>query len=246
MLIALFSDIHGNREAFEACLDHARRMRAEQFIFLGDYVGYGADPGFIVDAVERLVAEGAVALLGNHDAAVTGSDERMNPDARAAIRWTRTALSEHQRAFLAGLPLAHESDDRLYVHANAWAPADWDYVLGPMEAWRSMARTRCRVTFCGHVHVPALYHVSASGRVGSFTPVANVGVPLTRSRRWLVVLGSVGQPRDGDPAAAYALFHGEHSVLTVVRVPYDFDAAARKIREAGLPLRLAERLLEGR
>src|ERR671916_38167 len=122
MLIALLTDIHGNREAFEACLAHARFLKAERLILLGDYVGYGADPVWVVDTVMELVEQGAVALLGNHDAAVEGSDADMNGLARAAIAWTRTKLGRDHRAFLSELPLVHEEGDTLYVHANGLAP----------------------------------------------------------------------------------------------------------------------------
>src|SRR3954453_23877652 len=128
MRIALMSDMHGNREAFEACLAHARRSRAERMIFLGDYVGYGADPGWVVETVRAHVEAGAVALLGNHDAAALGSDEGMNADARAAIRWTQGQLDDAARTFLAARTLAHREGDILYVHANAWAPGGWDYI----------------------------------------------------------------------------------------------------------------------
>lgn len=246
MLIALLSDVHGNREALEACLAHARRIRADRFIFLGDLVGYGADPAWVVDTVRAEVERGALALLGNHDDAVLGSDQNMNSDALAAIRWTRGRLDQDQRAFLASLPLTIEEGERLFVHANACSPRGWDYVLGPMDAGRSMARSPTRTTFCGHVHVPTLYHMTKHGVVGTFVPVTGVGVPLLPLRRWLAVVGSVGQPRDGDPAAAYALLHDEHSVVTTIRVPYDVETASQKIVEAGLPPRFATRLFAGR
>jgi diadenosine tetraphosphatase ApaH/serine/threonine PP2A family protein phosphatase len=246
MLIALLSDIHGNREALDACLAHAARMRVDRYVFLGDYVGYGVDPGYVVDAVRRLVAEGAVALKGNHDAAVEGSDRDMNGMARAAIAWTRGRLDPGQRAWLAGLPLAHEEGERLFVHASACDPGDWEYVTGPVQAERSLRRTRARVVFCGHVHVPALYHMAEDKPAIRFDPVPGQGVPLLLTRRWLGVMGAVGQPRDGDPAAAYSLLHHERSTLTLMRVPYDVEAASRKILEAGLPEPLATRLHAGR
>jgi diadenosine tetraphosphatase ApaH/serine/threonine PP2A family protein phosphatase len=102
------------------------------------------------------------------------------------------------------------------------------------------------IAFCGHIHVPALYHMSATGKIASFEPVGGVEIPLSRHRRWLAVLGAVGQPRDGNPAACYAILDTERDALTYVRVPYDLDTAARKIRAAGLPPRLADRLYEGR
>lgn len=246
MLIALLSDIHGNLEALEACLDHARRMRAERFVLLGDYVGYGADPGPVLEVVRELVRGGAPALLGNHDAAVEGSSQDMNRVAREAIAWTRAQLDAGQRAFLQSLPLTHREGDRLFVHANACHPAGWGYVTGPGEAERSLERTDARVVLCGHLHVPGLYHQVPGRPAQGFTPVAGEGVPLLPTRRWLAVLGAVGQPRDGNPAAAYALLHQERSTLTVMRVPYDVDRAARKVLDAGLPAVLAARLREGR
>ena len=130
MLIALFTDIHANREAFEACLAHVGRYPVDRFVFLGDSVGYGADPGFVVDTVRGFVERGAIALLGNHDSAATGTRERMNDEAALAIEWTRAQLDDSQRGFLAGLPLVAEEDDRLYVHASAAEPAHWDDATG--------------------------------------------------------------------------------------------------------------------
>src|SRR5262249_53504033 len=156
MLIALMTDIHGNREAFAACLDHARQAGVGRYVFLGDYVGYGADPGWVVDQVSAMVRDGAVALLGNHDEAVLLPTGQMNPVAREAIEWTRHHLDDAQAAFLRDLPLTLEEDDRLYVHASADAPAQWNYVLGLDDARNSLLATERRLTFCGHVHVPQL------------------------------------------------------------------------------------------
>jgi len=246
MLIALFTDIHGNREAFEACLDHARRLRAERFVFLGDYVGYGADPGFTVDTVMEYASRGAITLLGNHDSAAIGTPERMNDEAMLAIEWTRRQLNPAQLEFLASRPLSVEDDDRLYVHASAADPAAWNYVLDERSAGRSLQATDAALTFCGHTHVPALFHLTVTGKIAGFDPDAGVAMPLTRQRRWLAVIGAVGQPRDRNPAACYALYDEATRALTYVRVPYDIESAARKIREAGLPPFLAARLAWGR
>src|SRR3954468_2237626 len=246
MLTALLTDIHGNREALSACLDHTRLMKADRLVFLGDYVGYGADPAWVLDTVMGLVGEGAVALLGNHDAAIDGSDADMNRLAREAIAWTRLQLSREHRDFLSGLPLTVEDGDALYVHANGYAPRSWDYILGPVEAARDLSRTSFRLTFCGHVHVPMLYSMSATGKVGQFAPQAGIDIPLLSTRSWLAVVGAVGQPRDGRPAANYALYDTEQRSLRYMRVPYDFAEAARKIRAADLPEPLAARLEHGR
>jgi diadenosine tetraphosphatase ApaH/serine/threonine PP2A family protein phosphatase len=246
VLIALFTDIHGNREALEACLAHAARHRIDRYVFLGDFVGYGADPGFVIETVQEFVAHGAIALLGNHDSAAIGHPERMNDEAMLAIEWTRAQLDAGQRAFLAALPYEATDDDRLYVHASAADPPSWDYVIDARAAAHSLHATNAALTFCGHTHVPALFHLTATGRVAGFDPVADAAITLTQQRRWIAVIGAVGQPRDRNPAACYALYDDAAGTLTYVRVPYDIEGAARKIREAGLPLFLSARLAWGR
>jgi diadenosine tetraphosphatase ApaH/serine/threonine PP2A family protein phosphatase len=246
VLIALFTDIHGNREALDACLAHAERARPDRTIFLGDYVGYGADPGYVVDLVQDSVARGAIALQGNHDEAVVGSAAGMNEAAREAIEWTRGRLDERQRRFLADLAISHDEGGCLFVHANALAPRRWGYITNRLDAARSLVATSCRWVFCGHLHVPGLYHMTSDGRVGDFVPVPAVPMPLLPQRRWLAVLGAVGQPRDHNPDACYALLDMQRGELTYVRVPYDVDTAARKIRDAGLPIWLSMRLEQGR
>jgi diadenosine tetraphosphatase ApaH/serine/threonine PP2A family protein phosphatase len=245
MRIALLTDIHGNREALAACLEHARRHDVGRLVFLGDYVGYGADPVWVIDTVRSEVERGAVAVLGNHDAAVLTGPAGMNDLAAEAIEWTSAQLDQGQRDFIAALPLSVTDADRLYVHANAYAPGGWDYVTDLYSASRSIIATRAHVTFCGHIHIPALYHMSATGKFASFDPVDRVEIPLSSHRRWLAIIGSVGQPRDHNPAACYAVLDAERSVLTYIRVPYDIETAARKIRDAGLPIALARRLFEG-
>lgn len=246
MLLALFSDIHGNRQAFSACIEVARARGADRFIFLGDFVGYGGDPEWVLETVIRLIADGAVAVRGNHDNAINSPSESMNADARTAIDWTRDRLTATQRRFLADLPLSLEEEDRLYVHAEASNPARWNYVQTTPEAARSMIATSAHVTFCGHIHKPTLYSMSATAKMTSFVPAAGVPINLLKGRQWLAVLGSVGQPRDRDPAAAFVLYDTATREITYCRVPYDVEAAAQRIRDAGLPLWLAERLFQGR
>ena len=246
MRIALLTDIHANMEALAACLEHADRARAERCVFLGDLVGYGADPGPVLDTVMALVARGGVAVLGNHDQAVLWGSDQMNPEARTVAAWTRSRLGPAQLGFLGGLPLEVEEGGRLYVHANAWAPDRWEYITSSFDAGRSMRATRSWITFCGHMHTPALYHMAGDGRASAFTPVPGTGIPLGPQRRWLAVPGSVGQSRDGNPAACYALFDDAANLLTYHRVPYDEQAPLRKIREAGLPLSFNARIGEAR
>jgi diadenosine tetraphosphatase ApaH/serine/threonine PP2A family protein phosphatase len=244
--LAFFADIHANRQAFAACLDAARANRAERFICLGDYVGYGADPEWTVETVMGLVEQGALAVRGNHDTAVGSSAESMNAEAQAAIEWTRGRLSAPERKFLSELPLTRQEDDRLYVHSDASQPAKWHYVRSTADAGRSLIATDAHITFCGHIHRPALYSMSVTGKMTSFIPISGVNVQLLPGRRWLAVLGSVGQPRDGDPAACFAMFDTVSREITYCRVPYDVDTAAARIRENGLPSLLADRLFVGR
>jgi diadenosine tetraphosphatase ApaH/serine/threonine PP2A family protein phosphatase len=245
MIIALLADIHGNREALTACLADAARRAVDRYVFLGDIVGYGADPEWVIDQVIDLKIRGALAVRGNHDAAVCGTPESMNEVAQAAIRWTAPRLSTAQRDFLAGLPLTIAEDGRLFVHASAHEPPRWHYVLGPHEARDSLGATDAQQTFCGHVHVPALYHLSLTGKLIEFTPVAGAPIPLLRGRKWLAVLGAVGQPRDRNPTASYAILDDASNTLTYLRVAYDTATAAAKIRAAGLPDVLAARIERG-
>jgi diadenosine tetraphosphatase ApaH/serine/threonine PP2A family protein phosphatase len=246
MTIAILADLHANREALEACLEHARDRGATHFVLLGDYVGYGADPAWVLDTVQDLVAAGAVAVRGNHDEAAGGSEDiRLNDDARRCIEWTRTRLTAGHIEFLHALPYSAQDGPSLYVHANGWDPAGFEYIFGAPQAARNLTVVRSRVTFCGHMHVPMLYHMGLTQRVETFDPIPGTPIPLSAARRWLALPGSVGQPRDGDPAACYATFDEFTNLLTYWRVPYDNELAARKVREAGLPERYALQLLDG-
>jgi diadenosine tetraphosphatase ApaH/serine/threonine PP2A family protein phosphatase len=246
VLLAVFADIHANRQALAACLDDARSRGAERIVCLGDYVGYGADPEWVVETVMGLVEDGALAVRGNHDNAVGTPSESMNAEAQAAIEWTRGRLSATQRRFLAELPFELWDDDRLYVHSEASNPSRWRYVQNAADAARSIIATEAHAAFCGHIHRPALYSMSSTAKMTSFVPTADVPVQLLRGRQWLAVLGSVGQPRDGDRAAAFAIYDTETEQITYCRVPYDVETAAQRIRENGLPHWLADRLFVGR
>ena len=246
MKLALITDLHANREAVESVMAHSRTQHAAAYAFLGDFVGYGADPAWVVDLVRDHVARGAIAVMGNHDAAVVnGPLPTMIEQARLVVDWTRERLDPSQLAFLGALPLSVARDDCLFVHANAFAPAAWHYIQSRLDAVRSLLATERRHTFCGHVHEPALYHLSATGKAGDFVPVPDVPIALSPQRQWLAIPGSAGQPRDGNPAACYAMFDTASATLTFHRVPYDVDAAVAKLRAAGLPERLADRLNQG-
>lgn len=245
MKLALLADVHANLEALQACLAHAREQGAGRLAFLGDLVGYGADPGPVVDLVAAAVAQGAIAVRGNHDAAVVAPSDSMNPAAERAVDWTRARLTEGQRAFLRDLPLVVREGEACFVHATANGPEQWTYVSDPLRAEHSMRAARATWTFSGHVHEPKLWFAAPHGRATAFRPVPGVAIPVPPHRRWLCIAGSAGQPRDGNTAASYAVADLAAGRLTFFRIPYDAPAAAAKVRAAGLPESLARRLERG-
>jgi predicted phosphodiesterase len=246
MRFAVLTDIHANREAFVAVLADAAARDVGRFAILGDIVGYGPDPVWCCDRVATLVGQGALCIQGNHDhAAVAGPDASFSSLARKAILWTRDQLSVAQRAFLGGLPLTATEADVLFVHASANAPGDWIYVRNVQAAMPGFRVSDARVILCGHVHVPALYSCDRSGSVARTTFAMGQPAPLIGSRRWLAVVGAVGQPRDGNPAAGYAILDTIRHELTFRRVPYDSTDTRHKLRAAGLPEPLARRLIDG-
>jgi diadenosine tetraphosphatase ApaH/serine/threonine PP2A family protein phosphatase len=242
LLIALLSDIHANLEALEACMQHARDRGVDRYAFLGDFVGYGADPGGVVDIVAECAAKGAVVLKGNHDQAIEKSAGYFNEAAQAALDWARTTLTSGQKSFLASLPLIERDHDVCFVHASAASPERWIYVDSSSAARRCVEAADATYTFCGHVHDQLIYFEGSSGRMGEFRPSAGVPIPMRGPRRWVAIVGAVGQPRDRNPAAAYTLFDLTTARATFCRVVYDATAAADKIRKCGLPASLAFRV----
>lgn len=249
MKLALLSDLHANRQALEACLADARARGATQYAFLGDLVGYGGEPAAVLDRVMDMAGQGAWVLRGNHDdAAVAPSQDSTRPD-QAGAAWTYAQLSAAQRQFLAALPLVVRADFILLVHASAREPRRWDYVedatgaRGSLDAAGAEGATH---VFGGHVHEQRLFFQGAGRGVMAFEPTAGVPIPVPRHRRWLATVGSVGQPRDGRRDAMYALFDSTSMRMVFVRVPYDHEAAALAIRQAGLPEFYAQRLALGR
>jgi diadenosine tetraphosphatase ApaH/serine/threonine PP2A family protein phosphatase len=246
MINAILTDLHANRQAVAACLAHAEQHHAQRYAFLGDFVGYGADPGWVIDTVQHYVARGAIAIMGNHDHATAHETrKKMHAEAREVIDWTRGQLTAAQLDFLRTLPLTITQDNILYVHASAHEPIEWGYVTDSTEAGKSMKATSCHIIFCGHVHAPALYRTADDGRLGAQIPVPGQRNLLRPQHQYLAIPGSVGQPRDGNCAACYALYDDVSHELTFHRVPYDFGAAARRVIEAALPIVFAMRLVEG-
>ena len=169
----------------------------------------------------------------------------MHAAAERAIAWTQTQLTAPQISFLEKLPLVVRRENQYFVNGSAEAPADWIYVTDPTRAWHSLEAAGTSYVFSGHVHEPVLYYTGAAQRPVPFHPVSVVPIPVPPRRRWLAIVGSTGQPRDGNTAACYAILDCKRSTLTYFRVPYDWPAAAAKILSAGLPERFATRLGRG-
>lgn len=248
MRIAVITDIHGNIEALQACIQHARRVGVDQFALLGDFVGYGAAPAAVVAQVAELAARGAIVVRGNHEEAVLATPEGFTPQARQSADWTRGQLSVSDVDFLSGLELVARHDWCLFAHASAHQPGRWIYVDSTRAAADCIAAypEGVRLGVLGHVHRQLLFH-RAAGEVaaGRFDPVPGAEISLSRARRWAALAGSAGQPRDGNAAAAWLLLDMQRESLTFHRVAYDVDAAAERIRQVGLPIFFAERLAHG-
>jgi diadenosine tetraphosphatase ApaH/serine/threonine PP2A family protein phosphatase len=250
MKLALLSDIHANIQAFEACLAHARAHGADQFALLGDLVGYGADPVAVVEQARALAAQGALLVKGNHDALAVRPPAVVQTVGDSTAGWTHAQLNASQLDFLDQLPLTLQHEAMLLVHASADGPTSWRYVTDERAAGSSMDAAslmpEVRYVFGGHVHMQTLYYRGAGASLMKFVPTPGVALPVPRHRHWLATIGSVGQPRDRNPQAMYALFDLQKLQLTFQRVAYDHHSAAVAIRQAALPDYFADRLELGR
>jgi diadenosine tetraphosphatase ApaH/serine/threonine PP2A family protein phosphatase len=249
MKISVLSDVHGNLEALNAVLADIASQNADQIVFLGDAVGYGADPEACVVKIRE---KADVVLAGNHDHAVAlGSAlDEFNPEARASLECTRSALTASCRSYLAGLPLWRSSRQIMLTHGSPAKPEQWDYVLNTGQASRAFAACPHRLMFVGHSHVPGIfveleYKRMFAGEIRRVEQISSDQVLAEEQYRYLFDVGSVGQPRDHDPRASYGLYDSEAEEYQLIRVSYDVDTAAAKIRSAGLPDASAERLFQG-
>jgi diadenosine tetraphosphatase ApaH/serine/threonine PP2A family protein phosphatase len=247
MRLALLSDIHSNIQAFDACLSHARARGARQFALLGDFVGYGGDPQAVVAQVQALVGQGAWVIKGNHDAMALKPPVCVKTMGESSAAWTHAQLDPAQLAFLDNLPYTLELGSTLLVHGSAHLPEQWRYVQDTLTARASLdAAAPMRHVFGGHVHFQTLYGRTDGLHPSRYGFIPGAPVPVPAARQWLATLGSVGQPRDGNPHAMYAVFDTERFELTFERVDYDHAKAAESVRRAGLPDFFAERLELGR
>lgn len=238
MRIAVLSDIHSNLVALDAVLAHLGSVDA--IWQLGDVVGYGPDPDGVV---ARLAEVGAVGVRGNHDAAAVGGSEIewFNPDARAAIEWTRTRISASTRAWLESLPERIVETDYTLVHGSPREPL-WEYITSSPVARANLSFVTTRFALHGHTHLPIVW-AEEDGRIVSIAP--GDGSTFTLDGRALLNPGSVGQPRDGIPESSCMVIDSDRDLVTWHRVPYDIETVQAAMRDAGLPSRLVERLSYG-
>jgi predicted phosphodiesterase len=242
MRVAIVADVHGNRHAFEAVLDAVEAAGAEELWCLGDLVGYGADPDACVELARR---HAAVCLAGNHDLAVSGelAPEQFSPGAALSLHWTRDVIDRASVDYLAGLEPQRLDEPVGLYHASPRDPV-WEYVLSPLQAELCLDRAPHRVACIGHSHVALSFHRREGAPATGETRTDGDDVDIADGE-WLLNPGSVGQPRDGDPRAAWMLLDTAAWTAGYRRSEYDVAGAAAAIRAARLPDSLAERLLHG-
>ncbi len=246
MRYLILSDIHSNIEALEAVLAAAEMESPDKYILLGDIVGYGASPNAVTETVRSL--KPLAGIRGNHDKVVTEVDEGENfrGYAREAALWTRERLSIANRDFLQRLVQGPESIDQEILISHG-SPHDEDfYILTEMDATAVLVSSQYQLTFFGHTHIPFVGCLLDGSRLEAQYAAKTEDFKLLKDRRYLINPGSVGQPRDENPHASFAILDTDANVLTVHRIPYNIQKAQRKIREAGLDPFLADRLAEGR
>ena len=248
MRYLVLSDIHSNLEALEAVLRAATAQKYDAVLVLGDLVGYGADPNGVIERIRGL---NPVAIVrGNHDKVAAGLDdaEDFNPMAKAAAQWTRDALTPASVAYLRSLPTGpHAVDDAVEICHGS--PLDEDlYVVADLDAARSIAAARAPLCLFGHTHVALVAKLDGQRRLEIEAPQGHpeFETRIDSNAKYLINPGSVGQPRDGDARAAYAIADTDRRLVTLYRVTYPIEAAQKKILAAGLPPMLAHRLGMGR
>lgn len=239
------SDLHSNAEALRVVLNRVRRKKFEQVICLGDFVGYGAQPNQVLDTM-RMMKAPKLYIRGNHDRVAAGLDQAdgFNTAARAAVLWTRDHLSARNRHFLEKLPLGPiEQDGVLVCHG---APHNEDeYVFHEGHAYDIFQSCTAPFILYGHTHLPVIFSIDRQQRVHGVAVRGDVVVRLDREHRYLINPGSVGQPRDRNPASSFVIFDSKRLTVQFFRVAYDIEKTQASILKAGLPVILAQRLSYG-
>ena len=240
MRFALFGDIHANLEALEAVLDDAANQGCTDYVCMGDLVGYNADPAACLEIVRT---QNWPVVKGNHDEDASEDHplEKMNPVAAEALEWTRKQLSDEQRAWLRHIRMVRQVENFTVVHSTLDQPQSWTYVTNKFEAMSNFSYQFTNLCFHGHTHVPRIFI-----REDRVTEIEETSVIINPKFKYFINTGSVGQPRDGDWRACYAIYDVPTSTVSFRRVEYDLLTTQQKIRAAGLPEILAERLAAGR
>jgi predicted phosphodiesterase len=240
MKYAVIGDIHGNLEALQVVLADAKEQQCSHYACVGDVVGYGANPRECLDIIR---ASGMPVVKGNHDEYCSTDDplEGFNPHASAAVEWTRKQLSDADRKWLQDLKYIRLVASFSMVHATLDGPQRWGYVFDKLQAAASFTYQNTGVCFFGHTHVPVAFIRDNYVRGGTYSKFR-----VESGRKYFVNVGSVGQPRDGNPKAGYVVYNMVEGTIELRRLDYDIPKAQEKIRAAGLPERLAERLAYGK
>lgn len=241
MRYGVISDIHSNLEAMEAVMHAMSGKSIDAYLFLGDIVGYGADPRETIRAVRSL--DPCMCVAGNHDRGATGllDPENFNEYAKEAILWTRNTLKQGDIDYLNSLRLLHEEKDFTLVHGSLEEPAEFNYVLEKDDARLTIQRMQTRLCFVGHSHKAGTFY--SDGVTVAYT--ADRKIKLEGRNKYVVNAGSVGQPRDGDARAAFIVYDTKEDTIEIHRIGYDIESAGRKILKAGLPEISALRLSQG-
>lgn len=240
MKYAILGDIHSNLEAFQAVMADAATQGVTKYACVGDLVGYNANP---VECLEAIRALNCVCVRGNHDHYCSNPEDLngFHPLAADVVAWTRRQLSEDQQSYLRNLKYVSPVENFTIVHSTLDTPEMWGYVFDKLEADANFAYQNTTLCFFGHTHVPLAFEKSDTIRFGLYTRI-KIGL----GKKYFINVGSVGQPRDGDPRAAYVVYDMLNNIVELRRVPYDIETAQKKILDAGLPPRVAARLAVGR
>jgi len=240
MKFAIFGDIHANLDALQVCLEDMKKQGVTHHVCMGDIVGYNANPSECLEIIREL---NCPVVRGNHDHYCGYNDDLsgFHPMAAAAVDWTRQQLSEDQREYLRNLPFSRMVETFTIVHSTLDAPENWGYVFDKFDAEANFNYQSTNLCFFGHTHVPIIFEKSEKIRAGYYEKIK-----IKIGRKYFINVGSVGQPRDGNPKCGYVIFDGMNNTVELRRLDYDIEAQQKKIIAAGLPQRLADRLAEGR
>jgi len=241
MRYGIFSDIHSNLEAFDVVIEAYKKEAIDRYLCVGDIVGYGANPN---ECVEKTKALTDIIVAGNHDWAAVNlfSLDYFNPEAREAILWTRKSLDDSCKYFLESLELIYKNEDLTLVHGTLDNPKSFDYVSDGYIAEETFRRMETNICFIGHTHVPATFVKDENDRI---LLKRESKIKIEDKNKYIVNVGSVGQPRDGRPQSAYCVYDTEEREVEIKRLDYDIQAARQKILDSGLPTFLGDRLLIG-